>query len=698
MTTHPELESEQQYLDRAYQRVDELKEAARTAMAEVLDVGKGGTFQARTERDMVVRSSLARLQQLDIGNQPLCFGRIDEVQGDHYYIGRMGVSGRDQEPLVVDWRAPVAEPFYRATGRVPMGLARRRHFELQGRVLVAIEDEPLVLSGDAQELPVSGQGALLAALERSRSGRMHDIVATIQGEQDEVIRAPLPGVLVVQGGPGTGKTAVALHRAAYLLYTHRFPLEHQGVLVVGPNPVFLRYVSHVLPSLGETGVTLATISGLVTDAQVRGIDTPAAAAVKGDPRMVKVIARAVRSRQRGLRHDVEIGFGPYRLRLRAADSEQIVNTVKRRGGTHNARRKRVERLLAQHLYAQYQQAVERARKLDPSARDAQLHEFTRALKEIPVVVEALDRMWPRLHAVELVHDLFGARPLVRLAARGVLEDWEADLLVRRRSRSLDAIAWTDADIALIDEARVLLGPVRQLADDEPFTHAYGHIVVDEAQDLSPMQLRMLGRRSIGGSMTIVGDVAQATGPWAPSRWDEVLSHLPRQWASRQVELTIGYRTPAEAMQLAAKVLDETGLGLQPPRPVRSSGIEPVIVHTADDQVGKQVAMLVHELLQAASEGTVGVIAPNALLDAVSSALGSSGVDFDLAGARALDLQVAVLNASLAKGLEFDGVIVVEPAMLIDESRQGLRSLYVALTRPTQRLAIVHSRPLPRWLA
>jgi DNA helicase IV len=697
MSTHPELDAEQKYLDEAYGRVDELREAARFAMEEVIDIGKGGTFQARTERDVVVRNSLARLEQLEIGNQPLCFGRIDEVEGDRYYIGRMGVSGRDQEPLVVDWRAPIAEPFYRATGRFPMGLARRRHFALQGRRLTGIEDEPLVLEHEGEELTVSGQGALLAALERSRSGRMQDIVATIQGEQDEVIRSELQGVLVVQGGPGTGKTAVALHRAAYLLYTHRFPLERQGVLVVGPNPIFLRYIGHVLPSLGETGVTLSTISGLVHEARVRTTESREIAALKGDIRMSEFIYNAVRSRQRGLRDDITVGYGPYQLRLSKHDSENIVNSVKKRGGAHNVRRRRVERLLIEHLFREYNRGVERLRSMDPGAREQGNEEFAQAMREHPVVIDALSRMWPKLHAFELVHDLFGAKPLIKLAAKGLLSADEQALLYRPRSELAEQIQWTDADMALIDEARILLGPIKPLADDEQLIPAFGHVVADEAQDLSPMQLRMLGRRSINGSMTLVGDIAQATGPWAPASWRDVLQYLPENWPDRLVELTIGYRTPAEAMVLAAGVLAETKLGLQAPNPVRSSGVVPSLQVVDGSGLAKTVASLVSDELESVAGGTVAVIAPGAKLHDLAQAFTDAGVSFDEASGR-LEAPVALLPAEMAKGLEFDSVVVVDPQGIVSETPHGLRALYVSLTRTTNRLAVVGSQPFPAYLS
>ncbi|MBA3653969.1 MAG: helicase, partial [Actinobacteria bacterium] len=334
MAVHPELTAEQAYIDAAYDRLAAMRESVAERLVAALRENRG-TPQAIHEREIVVQSALHRLDQLDIGDEALTFGRIDPIgpqdhadgDGERFYIGRLAVSAADQEPLVVDWRAPIAEPFYRATPREPMGLRRRRHFLAEGRRVHGLEDEVFALGendGDGDSL--AGSGALLAALERSRSGRMRDIVATVQREQDEVIRAPLRGVLVVQGGPGTGKTAVALHRAAYLLYTHRFPLERQGVLVVGPNPVFLRYIHHVLPSLGETGAVLASITGVPGGPPVRGTDSSEAARVKGDARMASVIARAVRDRQRPLRQDAIIPFGARLLRLTAADSASLVGT------------------------------------------------------------------------------------------------------------------------------------------------------------------------------------------------------------------------------------------------------------------------------------------------------------------------------------------------------------------------------------
>ncbi|HEX8581156.1 MAG TPA: DNA/RNA helicase domain-containing protein, partial [Acidimicrobiales bacterium] len=309
MALHPELAAEQAYIDHAYECLEAARASAER-LRSMVEVGRGGTEQARFERDVIEETISQRLSQLELGDAALVFGRIDRETGERFYIGRLAVADEHQEPLVVDWRAPVAEPFYRATGRSPMGLSRRRHFATRGRTLLDIEDEVFGVDGNTPDDVIVGQGALMTALEQARTGRLGDIVATIQAEQDEIIRAELPGVLVVQGGPGTGKTVVALHRAAYLLYTHRFPLEGQGVLVLGPNRLFLGYIERVLPSLGEAGVELAVLADLLPDVTVSGTDPAAAARVKGDQRMARLLAKAVRDRQRPLRGDLVVGYGP----------------------------------------------------------------------------------------------------------------------------------------------------------------------------------------------------------------------------------------------------------------------------------------------------------------------------------------------------------------------------------------------------
>jgi DNA helicase IV len=719
LAPHPELVAEQSYLDRVYERLREQRERASEQLTDVLMQG-GVTPQSVVEREMMAEHAQMRLGQLDVGHLPICFGRIDRDQtpseagmpGEAFYIGRMGVWDSDQDPLVIDWRAPVAEPFYRATGRHPMGLARRRHFMCVGQTIEAIEDE--VFDPDSlgdTDVEMVGAGALLAALERDRTGRMHDIVATVQREQDEVIRGSMHGVLVVQGGPGTGKTAVALHRAAYLLYTHRFPLERQGVLVVGPNPLFLRYIDQVLPSLGETGVGLYTVDGLVRalpDSKVskRGVEADAVARVKGDERMIGVLARAVKDRQRPLAKDVRIPFGAFTLTLHVDESAEIVNAVKRRPGTHNARRRQVEQRAMQKLLAAHERAIAAIRPATESApQDEELkdaaaereRETRTRLSRVPEFVAAMDRMWPVISPEEFLHDLLGARALVRLAARNALSDEEVDLLVRPRSHSFEDVPWTSADMALLDELRVHLGKaskVRANGDDE--IRQYGHVVVDEAQDLSPMQLRVLARRSLG-SMTIVGDVAQASGHWAPSSWDQVLAHLPSVGSpARLTELTVNYRTPGAIMDVAASVLAEAAPELHMPRSARPGGQPPRVVTAGSaDDIGAALAEAV--LHEKSLGGTLAVVCTPDDEAGLASALTNAGITVgrDEDG---LEEPVSLVPVALAKGLEFDSVIVVEPAAIVDNAKFGLRALFVALTRATKRVTIVHSRTLPPSLA
>ncbi len=701
---HPDVPAEQAHVDLAYSRLAAMRAAAEAMLRDAFGE-RGGTFQAVTERDIRVRNSLGRLEHLQLGRESLVFGRIDRAgtEGsagpEAFHIGRLAISDEDQEPLVVDWRAPIAEPFYRATGMHPMGLTLRRHFLTEGQKVVDLEDELFDPEGvnEGRGLGLSGPQVLLATLERSRTGRMRDIVATVQKEQDEIIRAPLPGILVVQGGPGTGKTAVALHRAAYLLYTHRFPLESQGVLVLGPNPTFLRYIEHVLPSLDETGVELSTVNGLYAATRASTGESEEVARIKGDARMARVVARAITDRQRPLRHTAAIPYGGRFLRITPSLSAQLVAAVKRRPGTHNARRRTLEQVLWRHL-AETLSGEDSATRPDEEPISAE--ELGRALRREPHVVEALDRMWPVLTPEQLLHDLFGARPLIELASRGVLSADEQALLFRERGRPDEPVPWTPADIPLLDEAQALLGARRRPSAEHPEgIRTYGHVVVDETQDLSPMQLRMVARRSLSGSMTIVGDVAQTTGAWSPGSWAPIVEHLSPRRGWRLVELTVNYRTPVEIMELAGRILEQAAPGMRPPESVRASGQSPRIISIATDGFALgawQAGSVVEAVREAAivANGTSAVIVPPSLLSTMIHAFERSGLPYGTAGRDALDEQFTLLTVDDAKGLEFDAVAVVEPGRVAAESPQGLRALYVAVTRATQRLVIVHSEPLP----
>jgi DNA helicase IV len=741
---HPELATEQAYIDAAYARLDAMRASAAAVAAGFSEVGAGGTHQARLERDVADSVTRRRLAALDIGDAALVFGRLDRSADlseaeRHLYIGRIAVNDETQEPLVVDWRAPVAEPFYRATPVAPMGVVRRRHFLTrhgEGRVLLGIDDEVFDReAAEAEGLSAVGEAALLAALDRARTGRMGDIVATIQAEQDEAIRADIAGVLIVSGGPGTGKTAVALHRAAYLLYTHRKRLGSQGVLLVGPSPTFLRYIDQVLPSLGEDEVHLATPAGLKPQYRVLGVDADDVAIVKGDARMARVVERALRDREHVLPRDVVFTLDGVVLRLTRRDSRRVIERVQKRRGTHNEKRPQVVRQVVDLLTAQYRRALGAAAPDDPDWD----REVAARIRHTTDVKIALERMWPVLSGAELIHDLFSFEALVRSAADGILKREEQRGLVRPRSANVREVPWTEADLALIDEADALLGPPeaarprrkqtrRQSLDDAAFRtvsslgvggfltasqlaerysggagggaaddggepRTYGHVLVDEAQDLSPMQWRMLARRCPSGSMTLVGDFGQASRPGSASGWNEVLSLVPTHAGARNVVLHVNYRTPLEIMAVAARVLAAASPEIDVSESVRSTGRMPEFVATTADRLVGEVATRAREAV--GRPGTKAVIAPPHRHDALVDALRDLGA---VAGsAEAIDAPIAVLGPVEAKGLEFDDVVVVEPSELVGPDRRGLRLLYVTLTRATQRLTVVHAAPLPEAL-
>ena len=686
----PELAAEQSVVDHAYACLERRRAAAMAVRANT-DDAPGGTFANRYERDVIVDGVDRRLSQLELGDQSLVFGRIDlearetGVPGERYHIGRMAVADEVDDPVVVDWRAPVAETFYRATGRDPMGLVRRRHIASRGRTVVGLDDEFFGEAVDGvADGRIVGRGALIAALEASRSGRLNDIVATIQAEQDEVIRSPMPGVLVVQGGPGTGKTVVALHRAAYLLYTHRFPLEGQGVLVIGPNRLFLSYIEQVLPSLGEAGVDIAVLADLVPHIRASQPDPAPAARLKGELRICKLLAKAVRDRQRVPRDGIVIPYGLERLRISAEEAGQLVAAGRRRGRGHNAGRRPLEQAFFDLLAAKSRTPIDSS-------------ELRGRIRHTDEVREALERMWPIMSPASFLNDLLGSRALLRSAGRRWYSDAELGLLARPRAEDPAKVIWSTHDVPLLDEALELLGPRPRHRDDDVIS-TFGHIVVDEAQDLSPMELRMIDRRSLGGSITLVGDIAQATSAAAHDDWSSVLEHLPARHAPRLAELTLGYRLPGPAMELASRVLPLAAPGLTPPSSVREVGDVPVVTATDATRFAADLLAAVRREVGEVGSGNVAVIAPDSYLARVQQALDEAGIDFGRALRGSLDHQVTVAPVRLVKGLELDACVVVDPASILDEELRGPQALYVALTRATKRLTILHERPLPAVLA
>jgi DNA helicase IV len=613
-----------------------------------------------------------RFRTLDDDVPGLSFGRLDDEGDDTWYIGRRHVEDAHGDPVVVDWRAEVATPFYRATAVDPQGLARRRRFMMTGKQLDDLFDE---VFDDPDSVDAAHHGGipdpLLAELERERTGEMRDIVATIAAEQDVVIRAPLATCLVVQGGPGTGKTAVGLHRAAFLLYEHRRLLDAEGVLVIGPNPLFLRYIAQVLPSLGETAARQTTLDRLLagTAYRARGADHDPAAALKGDARMAEVVARAVAGTVAVPDDGVDLGTGWGRVRLPADDVAAAVTEVLARGVPHNvgrgALRTRLTRLVRRDLVRRRGEEAVPAEEVEADLRANR--DWARAL----------DRLWPQLTAPAVVRRLVTSRAALARAADGVLDRDEQAAVLRPATRRVADEPWTAADLALLDEAEaVISGPPR----------SYGHIVVDEAQDLSAMGLRALARRAPAGSMTVLGDLAQATAPAAQESWEATITHLGGPGTAQRADLDVGYRVPAAIMDMANRLLATAAPDVTPCRSVRLAGRAPEFVAVAPgaDGLAGSVGQVVARL--AADHASVGVVVPPALRAEVRPAVAP------------LDGTVTLLDPPEAKGLEFDAVVVVEPALIAGDTARGLRLLYVALTRAVQELVVVHAEPLPAPLA
>ncbi|SDS07872.1 DNA helicase IV [Friedmanniella luteola] len=702
-----EVAAEQAHVDLVYAR---LADATRTAQ-EVASAGRSlyqsdrGSYVREEdgtglyERDVFAFQAAKRLAVLDAEHEGLVFGRLDRTDGEVRYVGRIGVRDADYEPLVIDWRARAAEPFYRATPHDPMQVVRRRVLRCQGQRVVGIEDDLLDGENARDDLAVVGEGALMAALSRARGHTMRDIVATIQGEQDEAIRAPYQGFTMISGGPGTGKTVVALHRAAYLLYSNRRRFTSGGVLVVGPSLVFMNYIERVLPSLGEESVTLRPVGTVAADVvRLAGdrVDDAPTSAVKGSLRMVRVLRRLVQEPPQAVPLELRLTLKGHVLVLRVDALERIRADVLAHHKL-NAGREAAEKALLQALW--------RGR---PAELDLERDEFDDAVTDTAAFTMFLLAWWPGVSAPTALARL-GDRGLLARLAGSTLSEAEQDRLAASYPRTADLARtadWTVADGALLDELVSLLGPVTETEDrDEPLFlpddaeyaevvttadrltpvrevdpfaephETYSHVLVDEAQDITPMQWRMLRRRGAGASWTIVGDPAQSSWPDA-AETDRALQELVGTAPVRRFRMSTNYRSPAEVFDLAASVVVQAYPEADLPKAVRSTGVAPLLLVADERGVEPAAVDAVADLLTQV-EGTVGVICPPTARDGVRAALDAAA----LPGAERL----AVVTSLESKGLEYDGVLVVDPDRLVAESPGGVRSLYVALTRPTQRL-------------
>lgn len=743
------IEAERTYVHGLYERLDELRAEKETQLAKVRKAGSVGTMQNATERDAFATMYEDRLAQLNAVEDRLVFGRLDfdpkddGATPDPRYIGRIGLTSEDQTRLMVDWRAPESSAFYQATAFERRNVRRRRHLILKGRDVIGVEDDVLDSSLLADGESLQGGGALLAAVSQRRTGRMADIVATIQSEQDRIIRSPQQGVLVVQGGPGTGKTAVALHRAAYLLYEHRERLKSAGVLLVGPSASFMTYIERVLPSLGETGVVMASVGRLMPGIKAIPEKDRLTARVKGRLEMVDFVANAVAERQRTFPSARFVKVEGTTLKISPKLVKRARDKARATGKPHNQARETFVKIMVRELADQLKDKLEKSSGGGNNVDRSYLTEDVRASRDVRI---ALNLCWMPLTPEKLLSDIY-ANPERLAWAAPFLKKKERAALYRERGS-----AWTEADVPLLDEAAELLGEydssngrqkanqesddARDLANAEQAlrnvdamlaeygidgvlsaeelaafnqvsetsftaaerasmdrTWAYGHVVVDEAQELSPMQWRLLMRRCPMKSFTIVGDIAQASSASASKSWSQALEPFVED-RFRLEELTVNYRTPKQIAKSATRMARAAGLSVSAPEAVRKGDWPPIITRASEGELMATLREALPVEVELAEGGMVAIIAPQQLLRETRT------VAAELFGARvgtgsgALDQDIVVTSTSDAKGLEYDIVIILEPAAIVEESGGSVGSLYVAMTRPTQRLRILAEQEIP----
>jgi len=737
-----ELAHEREYVAGLYTRLEELREEKRRQLAQVRRAGAVGTMQNVSERDAFAALYEDRLAQLDAVDDRLVFGRLDLDSGEAQYIGRIGLTTEDLQRLMVDWRAPEAGHFYQATAFDRQGVRRRRHLILQGRDVKAIEDDVLDASMLTDADTLQGEGALLAALNSKRTGRMSDIVSTIQSEQDRIIRSSISGAVVVQGGPGTGKTAVALHRAAYLLYTHRDRLKSAGVLLVGPSSSFMKYIERVLPSLGETGVVMASLGRLMPGINAVPETNADVAAIKGRLDMAAIVANAVSNRMRVPPQNRILEVDGRKLTLTPRQVRRARERARATGKPYNEARVTFVKILLRELTEQMTELVEAA-NIGNNADRSYLAEDVRTARDVRI---ALNLCWMPMTPEKLISDLFSKPEILEFCTPN-LSPAERALL----QRPADA-PWTESDVPLLDEAAELLGELdpaagRGLAQQEhdrardlanakqtlvnmeaagvdPLmsaeelaeqnreqearqtaaeratsdrTWAFGHIVVDEAQELSPMQWRLLVRRCPLKSFTIVGDIAQTSSVAGANSWQGALAPMfGDRWQLE--ELTVNYRTPSQIAEAAVRMANAAGLVVSAPKAVREGRWEPIIDEVSTGAVVDRLVEVLPEELEALDGGLLAVIADGDLLPQATAALRAVYGRRIGTGAGSYEQDIVVISPREAKGLEFDGVVVLEPSAMLNHEHGKVGDLYVAMTRATQRLRLIASQPVPAGIA